>query len=146
MRIAEALQEQWNQVFGLNIKLEQQEWKFHYEKLQKGNFQIGGMQWQSWLRDPIYIMQTFREKMDGGVNMSHWGNEEYSRLVQLAEKQADPTQRRAFFNQAEALLMEEMPIIPLYFTTIVYAKNKKLKNVYVSELYDVDFRWATLEE
>jgi len=145
MRIAQALQEQWNQVFGLDIKMEQQEWKFHYEKLQKGNFQIGGMQWQSWLRDPIYIMQTFREK-DNGVNMSRWGNKEYSDLISQAEKQPDPVHRKNFFNKAEALLMEEMPVIPLYFTTIAYAKSDKLKNVYISELYEVDFRWATLDE
>ncbi|NGX26734.1 MAG: hypothetical protein K940chlam6_00659, partial [Chlamydiae bacterium] len=129
----------------LDIKMEQQEWKFHYEKLQKGNFQIGGMQWQSWLRDPIYIMQTFREK-DNGVNMSRWGNKEYSDLISQAEKQADPVFRKAFFNKAEALLMEEMPVIPLYFTTNAYAKSDKLKNVYISELYEVDFRWATLDE
>ncbi|NGX58963.1 MAG: Oligopeptide-binding protein OppA [Chlamydiae bacterium] len=145
MRIATAMQEQWNQVFGLNIKMEQQEWKFHYDKLQKGNYQIGGVQWQSWLRDPIYIMQTFREKSDG-VNMSRWENAEYKHLINLAERQADPTLRRTLFNKAETILMEEMPVIPVYFTTIAYAKSDKLKDVYMSELYEIDFRWATLEE
>jgi len=140
-RIAEALQQQWNQAFGINIKLEQQEWKVHYGKLQKGNYQIGGMAWQSWLRDPIYIMQTFREKADG-INMSQWENKEYQKLLSAAEQEIDPVKRKAYFNKAEALLMEEMPVIPVYFTTIAYAKNPRLENVYISELYEVDFRWA----
>lgn len=143
--MAEALQQQWSQIFGIPIRLEQQEWKSHYDKLLKGNFQVGGMAWQSWLRDPIYIMQTFREKMNG-VNMSRWDNPDYNRLITSAEKQADPAARKDFFNQAQALLMEEMPVIPVYFTTIAYAKNKKLKNIYMSELYDVDFRWAEIEK
>jgi len=145
MRIAEVLQQQWREAFGVEIKLEQQEWKFHYDKLQKGNFQIGGMQWQSWLRDPIYIMQTFRYK-NGGVNMSRWDNAEYRSLISAAEKEPDLTRRNDFFNKAEALLMEEMPVIPIYFTTIAYSKSDKLKDVYISELYEVDFRWAKIEE
>lgn len=145
MRTAEALQQQWNKIFGINIKIEQQEWKFHYEKLQKGNFQIGGMQWQSWLRDPLYIMQTFREKMDG-VNMSRWSSPEFSELIDLAEREIDPIKRKNLFHQAEIILMDEMPVIPVYFGTIAYAKSQNLKDVYLSEVYEVDFRWASLEE
>lgn len=144
-RVAEALQQQWNKAFGLNITLEKQEWKVHYGKLQKGNFQIGGMAWQSWLRDPIYIMQTFREKADG-VNMSQWENEEYQGFLSAAEQEVDPVKRKAYFNKAEALLMEEMPVIPVYFTTIAYAKSDRLENVYISELYEVDFRWSYFNE
>lgn len=145
MRVAEALQEQWNEVFGLNIKLENQDWKAHYGKLQKGNFQIGGMAWQSWLRDPIYIMQTFRGK-SASINMSRWENKEYQDLLDLAQQEVDPIRRKSYFHQAEALLMEEMPVIPVYFTTIAYAKRKDLKNVYISDLYEVDFRWSYFDK
>lgn len=145
LRIAETLQEQWNQIFGLHIKLEEREWKFHYEKLRKGNFQLGGMTWQSCLKDPIYLMQTFREKKDNGVNMSHWESKEFSALIDLAEKEPDLKKRKNLFNQAEKILMDEMPVIPLYFTTNIYAKSDRLKNVYVSELNEIDFRWATLK-
>lgn len=144
-RVAEALQQQWSDAFGLKIHLEKQDWKVHYGKLQKGNYQLGGMAWQSWLRDPIYIMQTFREKADG-VNMSHWENKEYQNLLTAAEQEIDPVMRRNYFNQAEALLMEEMPVIPVYFTTIAYAKSNRLENVYISELYEVDFRWSYFKE
>jgi oligopeptide transport system substrate-binding protein len=50
------------------------------------------------------------------------------------------------FFLAEKLLMEEMPVIPLYFTSICYAKKKNLKNVYVSELNQLDFKWAEYEK
>jgi len=144
-RVAEALQEQWQKVFGITIKLEKQEWKFHYDKLQKGDYQIGGMAWRSWLRDPIYLLQTFRYK-DDGINMSRWQHKSYQTLLQASERELNNNKRLNYFRQAEALLMHEMPVIPIYFTTICYSKSESLKNVYLSDLYEVDFRWAYLEE
>lgn len=140
-RVAEALQEQWSQVFELNIILEHQDWKVHFEKLRKGNFQVGGCGWQTWLRDPIYTMQAFRYKSDG-INISHWENAHYQHLLNLVEQEVDQHKRQELFNKAEALLMNEMPVIPIYFMTVAYAKNEKLQNVYISDLYEIDFRWA----
>jgi oligopeptide transport system substrate-binding protein len=144
-KVAEAIQQQLKQVFQLNIKLEQHEWKAHYAKLQQGNYQLGGMGWISWLRDPIYFMQTFRDRSDG-VNMSKWENARYQALLSAAEQEIDTKKRKLLFNKTEKLILEEMPVIPIYFTTIAYCKNPKLKNVYISELYEVDFRWAYLEK
>lgn len=143
-RIAEALQEQWSRVFGLPIKLEKLDWKAHYDKLRRGNYQLGSMTWLSWLRDPIYIMQTFRDK-SGGVNMSHWEDPRYQQLLDATDFEIDPAKRMALFNEAEGILMDEVPVIPLYFSTISYAKSPFLKGVYLSELNDIDFRWAFFE-
>lgn len=144
-RIGEALQQQWNRVFNLNIQLERQDWRGHYTKLQQGNYQFGGMGWQSWLKDPIYIMQTFRNKSDG-INMTRWENKEYQDLLTAAEKEADPLRRKEYFHKAEALLMEEMPVIPIFFLSTTYAKTETLKDVYLSDLHEIDFRWAYFEE
>lgn len=143
LRIGEAVQQQWKRAFGVNIRLEQQDMKFHFEKLQKGNFQIGGVQWHSWLRDPIYNMQTFLENRDG-INMSRWVSQEYIDLVRLADMEMNPEKRKKLFNQAEAILMEEMPIIPIFFATYPYAKNDKLKDVNIKNYGDL--RWARIEE
>jgi len=144
-RLVSTLQEHWKRTFGIQVKLEQQEWKSHYAKLQQGNFQIGGMGWQSWLRDPIYIMQTFRDR-DDGVNMSRWENQEYKELLAATETELSPKKRRKLFNRAEALLMEEMPVIPIYFQTIAFSKNEHLKNILISELYETDFRWSYFDK
>jgi oligopeptide transport system substrate-binding protein len=42
--------------------------------------------------------------------------------------------------------MEEMPISPLFFLTVSYVKNPRLKGEFLSGLGDIDFRWAYLEE
>lgn len=144
-RTSQIAQEQWEKAFDIRVVLQQEEWKVHYQNLVKGNFQIGGMGWHSWLRDPIYIMQTFRFRSDG-VNMSRWENPVYQALLNDTEMEVDNEKRREKFFLAEKLLMEEMPVIPMYFTSICYAKKKNLKNVYVSELNQLDFKWAEYEK
>ncbi|MBI2742655.1 MAG: peptide ABC transporter substrate-binding protein [Chlamydiales bacterium] len=139
------VQEQWQKALGIEIKLQQEEWKVHYQNLVSGNYQLGGMGWNSWLRDPIYIMQTFRIRGDG-INMSRWESPTYQRLLDEAEVEPDAQKRLHIFFQAEKLLMDEMPVIPIYFTSICYSKKSQLKNVYVSELNQLDFKWASLEE
>jgi len=145
VRVAEATQQQWNTAFGIDVHLEHQDWRGHYSKLQSGSFQLGGMGWQTWIRDSIYILQTFQKK-DLGINMSRWENAQFQELLAKAEVEADLARRKQLYNEAEAILMEEMPVIPIYFMTSKYAQSNKLKNVFLSDLYEADFRWAYLEE
>lgn len=39
--------------------------------------------------------------------------------------------------------MEEMPVIPIYFLTITYSKNPALKDVYLSEINEIDFAFSS---
>ncbi|HSX04201.1 MAG TPA: peptide ABC transporter substrate-binding protein [Rhabdochlamydiaceae bacterium] len=144
-KVTEALQQQWKEAFGILVKLDQREAKVHFDTLAKGDFQIGGAGWVSWLRDPIYIMQTFRFASDS-VNFPKWEDPEYQRLLDATDQELDPIKRKQFFNEAEKILMDEFPVAPLYYMTMAYAVNKQLKNVYLSELFEVDFRWAYFEE
>jgi oligopeptide transport system substrate-binding protein len=144
-RTAQVVQEQWHKAFGIKVNLEQREWKVHYQKLIDADFQIGGMRWDSFIRDPMYIMQTFRFRADG-INMSHWEHQTYQDLLNRAEKEPDKEKRRQIIYEAEKFLMEEMPVIPVYFGTISFAKKKYLKDVYVSELYMIDFRRAYVDK
>lgn len=144
-KVAEALQDQWQKVFDIHVNLQQEEGKVYSSTLATGNFQIGAMSWVSWLRDPIYIMQTFRYRSDG-VNSSRWENPQYQKLLEATEEELDVAKRKELFHEAEKILMDEFPVIPIYYMTLSYAKKNNLKNVYVSELYDIDFRWAYFDE
>lgn len=143
-RTAQVIQQQWEAAFNIKIQLQQTEWKVHYQNLLTGNYQIGGMNWYSWLHDPIYIMQTFRARADG-INMSRWEDARYRVLLDAADQEMNTARRSEIFHEAEMLLMEEMPVIPIYFTTSCFVKQKELKDVYVSELNQIDFKWASFK-
>jgi ABC-type oligopeptide transport system substrate-binding subunit len=62
-RTSQIAQEQWEKAFDIRVVLQQEEWKVHYQNLVKGNFQIGGMGWHSWLRDPISCRHSASARM-----------------------------------------------------------------------------------
>ena len=47
--------------------------------------------------------------------------------------------------QAEEILMNEMPIIPIYFYSGAYVKHPYVKGVYISKLNHLDLKWASVE-
>ena len=51
----------------------------------------------------------------GTNNETNWGNSEYDQLIKKAGKEKDSERRLEVLHQAERILMDEMPIIPIYF-------------------------------
>lgn len=143
--VVQIIQHQIFSAFGVKVKLKHFDWKTHYSNLVQGDFCIGGMMWQSWVRDPIYILRTFRSKYDG-INMSRWENQLYQEVLDASDKEIDPSKRKELLSIAQRIIMEEMPVIPVYFTSIAFAKPKDLHNISVLENSQVDFRHAYFEE
>lgn len=140
-RIACAVQQQWQNVFKIQVKLDPQEWTTYYDNLSNGKFEIGGLSWHSRVRDPIYNLQLFKYS-DDRLNMANWENQEFQKLIDGAQGESNLQKRQTLLEKAESILMDEMPIIPLYFLTISYAKNSLLDHVYLSDMNEIDFAWA----
>ena len=141
-RISCALQQQWEEVLGIKVKLQPQEWTTYYDNLCQGHFSVGGLSWHARIRDPIYNLQLFKYA-DDRLNMSNWEDEAFQRLLTQAEREKDVEIRRLLLEQAEEQLMDQMPVIPIYFMTMSYAKSPELKNVTLTDLNEIDFAWAS---
>ena len=53
------------------------------------------------------------ESDNKGLNYSHFSDPDYDALMRAAEIEADATKREAILHQAETLLMEKLPLLPL---------------------------------
>jgi oligopeptide transport system substrate-binding protein len=135
------VKQQWEKAFGIEVELQGQEWVSYYNSLVEGTFLAGGLSWHSRVRDPIYNLSLFKHKEDK-LNVSRWENPEFSRLLNQAEEEIDAESRGNLLVKAEQLLMDEMPVIPIYFLTVSYLKNSRLENVYVSDINEIDFAMA----
>ena len=56
-------------------------------------------------------------------------NEEYNKLINKAYAEKDLTKRAVILHQAEKLLMEDMPVMPLFVYQNAYLTSSTLKNV-----------------
>ncbi|WP_349410255.1 peptide ABC transporter substrate-binding protein [Pseudalkalibacillus sp. SCS-8] len=142
-KIAQAIQDMWKNNLGIDVSLENAEWAVYIEKLHAGDYQIGRLGWLGDFNDPINFLELYKEK--GGNNDTRWTNEDYKELLNKSAKETDAEKREELLKQAEQILMDEMPVSPIYFYTNVYVKNDKVKDVVISGLGDVQYKWAHIE-
>lgn len=144
-KIAEAIQDQWKKNLGVDVKLENKEWKVYLEDLHQGNFQIGRMGWLGDFNDPINFLELYKDKK-GGNNDTNWENPKYKELLNQSALEKDPEKRKAILAQAEQTLMDEMPVMPIYFYTDSWVQNDKVTGVVIDGLGSVDYKNADKAE
>lgn len=140
--IAQVIQQDWAKI-GVNVELANQEWKVFLNTRQQGQYQIARHGWSGDYVDPMTFLDLW--VTGGGNNDAGYSNAEYDKLVADAKKEADPDKRWELMRKAEDIIMEEMPIIPLYYYTKVKGAKPEVKGVRVSTLGHVFFDKAYIE-
>lgn len=143
-KIAQAIQGQWRNALGIKVRLENKEWKVFLDEQRHHQFQVARMGGLANNYDPVSFMDSFRF-LSSSENFCQWTNPRFTELLELADATIDPAQRMVFLLEAEKILIDEMPIMPIYFYTGSYLKKNYVKDVYLSELGDVDFKWAYVD-
>jgi oligopeptide transport system substrate-binding protein len=142
-KVAIAVAAMWKQL-GVQTELFNAEVKVHYNDIQEGNFEIARAGWIADYNDA----QNFLYLMDSGtgvLNYAGYANPDYDRLMAEASQTEDLHARAGLLRQAEALVMEDMPNIP-----INYYVSKNLVAQYVAGWVDNTkdvhrTRWLTVE-
>lgn len=144
-KIAQAVQQQWNNTFGIHVKLLSQECKIFSENVLKGDYQIAAGSWYADFSDPINFLEVFKYK-NNSSNRTKWENPEYIQLLDASSKEADNEKRIEYLMQAEAILMDHMPVAPLFFASFNYLENENIGGVSLSDLGILDFKYAFIED
>jgi oligopeptide transport system substrate-binding protein len=120
--VAETLQAQLAAAAGAPVlKLENLEWKTYLARRAAHDFDLTRIGWSADIDDPSSFLEIFVS--DNPNNYTGWANAEFDTLVKA---------RR--FSEAEAILMRELPVIPLYFNPNVYLISPRVKGWIASPL------------
>jgi oligopeptide transport system substrate-binding protein len=111
---AQCLKEQFKEYLGLECILEPLPWNALFSKLNAGDFELGLIYWASWINDPLYTLNTFKTAKQE-INFTRWESPRYQQLIDLYEQEINPVQRNAYLVEAESILNQEMPLIPLFY-------------------------------
>ncbi len=122
--IAEAVQQQWQQAFGVKVILSPADWNAHLKRVAAGEFDVAGLTWYTFYHDPIYNLETF--KYAAGFNGTDWEHPYYIELLNKSDAAIDEAKRDLLLSTAEQFLMEEMPVIPICHNTSKFCKNPKI--------------------
>lgn len=114
-RIAVVVAAMWKQAFGdgLAVSLRNEEFKVKLADARTKQFQIVSEGWVGDYND----VNTFADLLLSGneLNDASYSNPEYDRLVHAGQVELDPAKRARLYAEAEALMLAEAPIMPLYF-------------------------------
>ena len=143
-KIAEAIQDQWKKVLGVDVKLENKEWKVFLDDMHQGKFQIARSSWTGDYNDPYTFLDLFKNKK-GSNNDTNWENPKYQELLNKSALEKDPEKRKQILAEAEAIFMDEMPAAPIYYYTHSYVQSDKVKGVVLDGLGFVDWKWADIQ-
>lgn len=116
--IAEAIQQMWRQELNISVQVENQEWKVYLESMHQHHFAIARSGWIAPFLDPLAFLDIW--KSDSPNNDSNWKNPQFDVLLQQAAVTADPSLRFAKLRQAEEILIQDAPLLPIYWYTRVY--------------------------
>ncbi|MCF7698070.1 peptide ABC transporter substrate-binding protein [Loktanella sp. M215] len=109
---------------GVNAELDNYEWKIHTDRMQNQDFDMARYAWCGDYNEA----STYLDLMTSysGHNNGQWFNDQYDKIMADSKTAADP---QPLYKEAEALLADEMPIIPIYHYAKVDMINPVIKGL-----------------
>jgi len=141
--VAEAIQQMWNKYLGVKVTLANQDWKVFIDTRNNHDFTIARDGWIGDYNDPNTFLDMF--VTGGPQNHTGFSNVKYDRLIAKAATIQDKEKRNDIFKKAEAILLDEAPIIPMYVYTTKYLLHTDVKDWHANLLNVHPLRHVYLE-
>jgi oligopeptide transport system substrate-binding protein len=143
-KIAIAIQQMWNKELGIQISLQNKDWKVYLDDETTGNFEISRGGWIADYVDPNSFLDMWIT--DGGINRTNWGSSKFDELVLKEASEANTREERfAKFFEAESILLNDMPIIPIYTYSSHHFRHPSLMGLPANLMDFYNFRNVWLD-
>ena len=142
--LAEVLQSMWKKNLGIKVELLNEEWKVFIETRQKGDYDIAREAWILDFNDAANLLETLMSASP--QNATGYENLKFDELMKNAALEMDTAKRINFMHEAEKILMEDLPVLPIYFYSSGSLQSKRVKNIYKSPRGVLLFRGAEVIE
>ncbi|WP_080848823.1 peptide ABC transporter substrate-binding protein [Cytobacillus gottheilii] len=139
-KIAETLQQMFKDNLGVDVQLANMEWNVFAEEQSALKFQLSRSSFLADYADPINFLENFQT--GHSMNRTGWSNAEYDQLIQDAKNEADEAARYDMMYEAETILMDEMPIIPIHFYNQVFMQNEGVSGIVRHPVGYMELKWA----
>lgn len=123
--IAEAVQRMWKTCLNVDVRLVNQDWKVYLSSTGSLDYDIAREGWIGDVADPMMFLEVWQT--GGGNNETGYGNPAFDTLIQAAKADAEPARRLAVLKQAEDTVLEDLPMLPVYFYTRRYLQAPEVK-------------------
>lgn len=142
--IAEAVQAMWRRNLGVTVTLRNLEWKIYLDTQHSTHdFTLERAGWIADYVDPHVFLEIW--ETGNGNNDTQWSNAAYDQLLHRALAARTRDERYEIYQQMDAILVDECPVIPLYFYTRVHAVSPRVKGYWPTLLDNHPYKYIYLE-
>jgi peptide/nickel transport system substrate-binding protein len=138
--IGAALQDQWRRA-GIDLELRPHELATLLSDAVKGNFQLNLLRWIGANNDPDFFEFAFSSRRfpPDGANRGHYRNPRIDALTDQIRVEMDREKRKILCSEAQKILADDLPYLPLWFTNVVSVHRRSLGDPPLSPTADYDF-------
>lgn len=128
--VAEAAASMLGENLGIRIRLRAYEWVALLDKHTKGDLELFHMRWGADYLDPQNFLSLLMATYPyGAENTIGYSNAEFDRLCREADSLMDPARRKELYAQAEDIVLQEGPWIPIYFQRDIELISPRVRGV-----------------
>lgn len=142
-KVAQAVQAMWKKYLGIKVNIKNQEWKVYLNTQKQLEFGLSRMAWVGDYVDPNTFLELFIT--DGGNNRTGWSNKQYDDLINKAAKAHTREERYEYFMQAEDILIDQVPFIPIYHYSTNNLVSTDVKGFYDNLMDYHPYKYIYLE-
>lgn len=141
--IAQVVQQMWNRNLGIRCQLANREWQVYMLDRRSLDFDVARAGWAGDYADPHNFLDLHLST--SGNNHTGWSDPDYDDLIAQAAAATDREKRFALYDRAEAILLRDMPLIPVYWYTRNYLLDPSVKGWHANSLDRRDYTGIYLE-
>ena len=146
-RVAEWIQATWGRELGLTVHLRNAEGKSAYHAQTSLDYDVSRSSWVADYLDPMTFLEVFAS--DSGTNRTGWQHLQYDSLLETARTLPSGPMRSTVLFEAERVLLEQGPVIPLWYGVTTAMVNPELGGLGANALdqqWPAQFYWQREEE
>ncbi len=144
-KVIQAIQQMWLENLGIKAIAEGTDSPIFIRKFYNNEHEIARYGWLMQYDDPANLLDIFKLK-NTQPNYTGWENTDYIRHAEACYNAATEEEKWKHLEAAEEIFIDEMPSIPLTDARAAYLEQPYVKNVHLNYLFQLDFRFAYLED
>jgi peptide/nickel transport system substrate-binding protein len=113
---------------GINVKLQSYEWGTFYSDVKKGNFELATMRWVGNFEPDLYRIAFHSREVPPGRNRGSYINRSLDPLLDEGLRIANFQKRFEHYRKIQTIVLQDLPIIPLWYNTQVEVVHKRVKD------------------
>ncbi|MDY6982323.1 MAG: peptide ABC transporter substrate-binding protein [Pseudomonadota bacterium] len=143
-KVAVAIQQMWRQQLGIAVNLTNQEWQVYLNSQEIMDYDVARRGWIGDYVDPTSFLEMFIS--NGGNNKTGFSDPRYDEIIMRdAPATQDRDARYALYQEAESILIDTMPILPIYTYQSKHLRHPSVKGMPPNIMDYYNWRYVYLE-